>query len=89
MIYLHFSFQNMTYLCIFSCHPKSDTAQVTVACEQALHLWRAKQPARKRTRIFFLRAALARLLATPSNGEPACTLKLQQWLFFHRNFEGN
>ena len=59
MIYLHFSFQNMTYLCIFSCHPKSDTAQVTVACEQALHLWRAKQPARKRTRIFFLRAALA------------------------------
>ena len=39
MIYLHFSFQNMTYLCIFSCHPKSDTAQVTVACDQALHLW--------------------------------------------------
>ena len=58
MIYLHFSFQNMTYLYIFSCHPKSDTAQITVACEQALHLWRAKQPARKRTRIFFSRTAL-------------------------------
>ena len=85
MIYLHFSFQNMTYLCIFSCHPKSDTARVSVACEQALHLWRAKQPERKQTRIFFSRAALA----TPSNGELACRLKLQQWLFFHRKLEGN
>ena len=55
MIYLHFSFQNMTYLCIFSCHPKSDTAQVTVACDQALHLWLRENELAS----FFSRAALA------------------------------